>query len=153
MKTSRFYSSLVFVSIFSLLFASGALADAPAPPSGQGSAETRWYTGFGLPDSGEECFDVPNGWGSLKIRFWHTADQEWVNLETTFKTVDGVKKACAIIPANGWIALQGQHTEGLVDPEKSFCERNPDDCQRLCAVNGHVEACNLGDNGGGAVAR
>ena len=131
MKASKYYISLVFVSIFSLISASGVLADAPDPPAGQGNAETRWYTGFGLPGSTEECFDVPKGWGSFKIRFWHTANQEWVDLGTTFKTVDGVKKACAIIPANGWIALQGQYTEGLVDPEKTFCERNPDheDCQ------------------------
>ena len=132
MKASKFYYSFVFVSIFSLLFASGVLADAPDAPEGQENAETRWYTGFGLPGITEECFNVPKGWGSLKIRFWHTANQEWVDLETTFKTVDGVKKACAIIPANGWIALQGQYTEGLVDPEKTFCDRHPDhdDCQR-----------------------
>lgn len=150
MRANTVHISIIIVSIFSLLSATGVLADAPAPPDGRGNAETRWYTGFGLPDSGEECFEVPNGWGSLKIRFWHTADQEWIDLETTFKTVDGVKKACANIPANGWIALQGQYTEGLVDPEKSFCERNPNhqDCLVCTGFNGHT-MCHVRDNGGG----
>lgn len=131
MKTNKIYISLIFVSIISLISVTGILADAPAPQAGQGNAETRWYTGFGLPGSTEECFEVPSGWGSLKIRFWHTANQEWVDLETTFKTVDGVKKACATIPANGWIALQGQYTKGLIDPEISPCERDQNNCPIL----------------------
>jgi len=127
--------------MITLMNVTNVLADAPAPPAGQGNAETRWSTLFGSGGSTEECFDIPNGWGSTVIRFWHTANQEWVDLATEHKTVDGVKQACADISAIGWVALQGMYTEGLVDPEKTFCERNPDhdDCQPQTQTNGQTQ--------------
>lgn len=86
------------------------------------SIETRWYTGFGSGGSTEECFNVPAGWANVIIRYWHTPNQEWVDLATEFKTVDGVKKACADIPANGWIALQGMELGGkLPEHDHNAC--------------------------------
>ena len=131
MKMNKLVGSTVVVVLIVLLGVTSALADVPAPPAGEGSAETRWYTGYGSGGSTEQCFDLPNGWVNTVIRFWHPADQEWVDLATEYRTENGVKKVCADIPANGWIALQGKFVEGLVDPEKTFCDRNPDDaaCQ------------------------
>lgn len=52
--------------------------------------------------------------------------QKWVDLATEFKTsIDGVKQACADIPANGWVALQGKSTENkLPEYEPDFCVTN-----------------------------
>ncbi|MBT3389531.1 MAG: hypothetical protein HN413_03895 [Chloroflexi bacterium] len=125
MKTPKLLGSLVVVLVIALVGASSVLADAPAPPEGEGNVGSFFFTGFGSGGSTEYCFDLPTGWASPWVRFWHTADQEWVDLATEFKTVDGVKKACAVIPANGWIALQGKQTTDKVDPESPLteCER------------------------------
>ncbi|MBT3389530.1 MAG: hypothetical protein HN413_03890 [Chloroflexi bacterium] len=125
MNPPKLMASFVLVLMIALLSITGVLADAPAPPEGEGNVGSFFFTGFGSGGSTEYCFDLPTGWASPWVRFWHTADQEWVDLATEFKTVDGVKKACADIPANGWIALQGKQTTGLVDPESPLteCER------------------------------
>jgi hypothetical protein len=137
-KINKLFGSIVIVVLIGLMSITSVLADAPAPPVGFENIEPLWYTGFGSGGSTEQCFDLPNGWVDKVIRFWHPADQKWVDLATTYQTVDGVKQACTIVPANGWVALQGKYIQELVDPEKTFCDRNPDDdvCQPvvLCSL-------------------
>ena len=88
--------------------------------------ESRWHTGFGSGDNTEQCFDIPKGYAEVTIRYWHVPDQMWVEQETEFKMVDGVKQVCADVQANGWVALQGKHTEGIYG-----CVSNGNVCPNL----------------------
>jgi|SaaInl7_150m_RNA_FD_contig_21_470627_length_536_multi_24_in_0_out_0_2 hypothetical protein len=104
-----------------------ALADAaPDPPDGWKNIETRLYTGFGSSDHKEQCFDIPKGYSEVTILYWHSADKKWVEQKTTLQTVDGVKQICALVDANGWVAFQGKHTEGIYG-----CVSNGNPCPNL----------------------